>query len=530
MTMEERKLTSKLFGSLGEQLLVLRPTVKGPAAKHGDGVDETGAGDTAATDASNGVGAPDVIAGASFTREHSQTERKGAWEDPDDVGTIVNVAKRARLRKLREDEGEAELDGKKFQQRVRTQHKRIHRRTDWADLETPGLLGNKLTDRDTEEKSLGLNRLLREGGALVTDDDGIASSGRVLPQGTLEATRVRDANAAEPSNAVIRSVQFHANGSLLLTAGLDKSLRLFEVDGTNNPKVQGIFFDDLPIHKACFSGDGAKVIVAGRRKYFYLHDLEGGTVERVSPLISRAENSLESFVTTPTCAENQLIAFLGGDGHVPLVSLKSKSCVGSVKMNGSVRSATFSASGTHLLTGGGDGTVYVWDLRNQRRCVERIVDDGALTVSSLATSPCGTRMSTGSNSGIVNVYDCSGSSGWSSGNIEKCISQRKNSVTLQGLQRETRRKPIRALMNLTTAVDTMTFNCDGQMLAVSSRLKRDSLRLVHVPSCTVFSNWPSSKTPLHYVWSTAFSPTGGYLAVGNARGRALLYRIHAYNL
>ena len=87
---------------------------------------------------------------------------------------------------------------------------------------------------------------------------------------TLEATRVRDANAAEPSNAVIRSVQFHANGSLLLTAGLDKSLRLFEVDGASNRKVQGIFFDDLPIHKACFSGDGAKVIVAGEREKILL--------------------------------------------------------------------------------------------------------------------------------------------------------------------------------------------------------------------------------------------------------------------
>ena len=161
MSMEERKLTSKLFGNLGEQLLVLRPTVEGPAANHGDGVDETGAVDTAATDTMNGVGAPDAIADASFTREHSKSELKGAWEDPDDVGTIVNVAKRARLRKLREDEGEAELDGKKYQQRVRTQHKRIHPRTDWADLETPGLLGNNLTVRDTEEKSIGLNRLLR---------------------------------------------------------------------------------------------------------------------------------------------------------------------------------------------------------------------------------------------------------------------------------------------------------------------------------------------------------------------------------
>ena len=141
-------------------------------------------------------------------------------------------------------------------------------------------------------------------------------------------------------------------------------------------------------------------------------------------------------------------------------------------------------------------------------------------------------MSTGSNSGIVNVYDCSGFSGWSSGNIEKCISQRKSSFTLQGLQRETRQKPIRALTNLTTAVDTMTFNCDGQMLAVSSRLKRDSLRLVHVPSAQFSPTGPHQREtfPLHHVWSTAFSPTGGYLAVGNARGRALLYRIHAYNL
>ena len=85
-------------------------------------------------------------------------------------------------------------------------------------------------------------------------------------------------------------------------------------------------------------------------------------------------------------------------------------------------------------------------------------------------------------------------------------------------------------MNLTTSIDTLTFNSDGQMLAISSRLKRDALKLVHIPSCTVFSNWPSSKTPLHYVWCTSFSPTGGYLAVGNARGRALLYRIRAYDV
>jgi len=63
----------------------------------------------------------------------------------------------------------------------------------------------------------------------------------------------------EPSHAVVRSVQFHPNGQMLLTAGLDKSLRLFQIDGGRNPKVQTVFLEDLPIHKAAFSADGAQV-------------------------------------------------------------------------------------------------------------------------------------------------------------------------------------------------------------------------------------------------------------------------------
>jgi U3 small nucleolar RNA-associated protein 18 len=67
-----------------------------------------------------------------------------------------------------------------------------------------------------------------------------------------------------------------------------------------------------------------------------------------------------------------------------------------------------------------------------------------------------------------------------------------------------------------------------QILAMASVKKRDALRLVHVPSFTVFSNWPTSRSPLHYVSALAFSPGGGLLAIGNARGRVVLYRLHHY--
>ena len=59
-------------------------------------------------------------------------------------------------------------------------------------------------------------------------------------------------------------------------------------------------------------------------------------------------------------------------------------------------------------------------------------------------------------------------------------------------------------------------------------MKRDALRLVHIPSMTAFSNWPTSRSPLQYVHSLAFSPAGGTLAIGNAKGRVLLYRLHHY--
>ena len=67
-----------------------------------------------------------------------------------------------------------------------------------------------------------------------------------------------------------------------------------------------------------------------------------------------------------------------------------------------------------------------------------------------------------------------------------------------------------------------------QMVAIASRFTRDGVRIVHLPSGTVFSNWPSVKTPLRYVFCAEFSPSSGYLALGNDRGRVLLYRVGHY--
>ena len=49
--------------------------------------------------------------------------------------------------------------------------------------------------------------------------------------------RCKDANAMEPCRAAVQALAFHPAGELLLTAGLDKTVRFFAVDGTKNQKV-----------------------------------------------------------------------------------------------------------------------------------------------------------------------------------------------------------------------------------------------------------------------------------------------------
>ena len=51
-----------------------------------------------------------------------------------------------------------------------------------------------------------------------------------------------------------------------------------------------------------------------------------------------------------------------------------------------------------------------------------------------------------------------------------------------------------------------------------------------MPSCSVYSNWPTEKTPLKTVHSMDFNQTGNLLAVGNSKGRVLLYQINHFHV
>ncbi|GFZ13575.1 transducin/WD40 repeat-like superfamily protein [Actinidia rufa] len=436
--------------------------------------------------------------------EEETGQRKPVWVDDEEEKTSINIARVNRLRKLRKEEDESVISGSAYVSRLRAHHAKLNPGTEWAQLDSQSRnYSSDGEDSDVENETAvarcykdveGVDDILR-----TTEDLVVKSRAKLLP-GLLEFSRLVDANAEDPSDAPINSVQFHRNAQLLLTGGLDKKLRFFQIDGKKNTKIQSIFLEDCPIRKASFLPDGSQVIVSGRRKFFYCFDLVKANVDKIGPLTGRDEKSLEVFEVSPN---SSTIAFVGNEGHILLVSSKTKDLIGTLKMNGTVRSLAFANDGQHLLSSGGDGHVYHWDLRT-RACFHKAVDEGCLNGTALCTSPSGSLFAAGSDSGIVNVYN--------------------RDEFLGG-----KRKPIKTIENLTTKVDFMKFNNDAQILAISSTMKKNSLKLVHVPSFTVFSNWPPPNRTLHYPRCLDFSPGGGFMAMGNAAGKVLLYKLHHYD-
>jgi U3 small nucleolar RNA-associated protein 18 len=111
----------------------------------------------------------------------------------------------------------------------------------------------------------------------------------------------------------------------------------------------------MPIYSASFLGNTGKVVISGRRKFFYIYDAVAGKVDPVPRILGRDERSWENHAVSP---DGTLIAFLGNDGYVVLVDSHSKQWVGNLKLNGSVRAVTFTPDGSSILASGSDGDVY----------------------------------------------------------------------------------------------------------------------------------------------------------------------------
>mmetsp|Transcript_15465 Transcript_15465/g.19153 ORF Transcript_15465/g.19153 Transcript_15465/m.19153 type:complete len:144 (+) Transcript_15465:23-454(+) len=138
--------------------------------------------------------------------------------------------------------------------------------------------------------------------------------------------------------------------------------------------------------------------------------------------------------------------------------------------------------------------------------VYRHTDEGSTGTRAIAVTADGSRYATGSEAGVVNIYE-----------VQDVMGNKKRHPS-----------PIKSVFNLTTPIDEITFNNDGQLLSMISRRKKDAMKLLNCNIMNVVANWPTSGTPLRYAQCAAFSPNGGMISVANDKGMCLLYRILHY--
>ena len=167
----------------------------------------------------------------------SQSRKAPAWTDADDVSVQVSLADNKRLRKLRDAPSDDIVGGKEYERRLRRQFERINPTPVWATkarkkLHPSGKQKRRRSSLSDETSSDdGVEDDQGDSDPLLTSTGGILGRPKsgTLSQGTLSIERLRDANISARSEGAVKAVQFHPKLPVLLAAGEDRRLKLFNV-------------------------------------------------------------------------------------------------------------------------------------------------------------------------------------------------------------------------------------------------------------------------------------------------------------
>ncbi|CAL1284702.1 unnamed protein product [Larinioides sclopetarius] len=225
-----------------------------------------------------------------------------------------------------------------------------------------------------------------------------------------------------------------------------------------------------------------------------------GKISRIPWQKGMEQRNIRRFQMSP---DGKYIAIHGRYGNIHLMSAKSKEWIGTLKMNGEVIAIAFNNDGTKMYSHGETGEVYVWDM-SSRKCLHKFMDEGCVTGTAITISPNDQFLATGSDCGVVNIYDT------------------------RTIYDTPSPQPMKVLLNLTTEITNMKFNCTSEILAMSSSFKPEALKLVHFPSLTVFSNFPARGEFIRNPNSLDISTNSGFMCIGNNVGTAYIYRLKHY--
>ncbi|KIX92993.1 uncharacterized protein Z520_11266 [Fonsecaea multimorphosa CBS 102226] len=499
---------------------------------------------------------------------HTHLRPEAVWHDSDDDRITVSLASNTRLRKLRDTEDDDVVSGREYIQRLRRQYERLHPTPEWVTYarkrrklsshygEDDAVSDSDMSmDEDSLPSAQPLAELLRTAGSLTRTDtkqQGAKRSRKLRPE-VIDIQRCKDVAGSGPSS--VDTLQFHPYYPLLLAAGPSSTATLYHISPqppNPNPILTSLHLKGTPLHTAAFcrpraqpdtedgseAHDQTRVFLSSRRRYFHTWSLSTGTVTKVTRALygqaRKEQRTMEAFKLSPCGRYMGLVgSSKRGGGSINVLSTETMQwlCSCRIDSRGGVADFAWWRNGDGFAVVGKNGEVSEYDIE-ARRVVTRWMDEGAVGTTVIALGgdagqqQCrgGSRwVAVGSSSGVVNLYD---RRGWMTTTAAAASSDPDpGSVVANNKESSDRPKPARVFDQLTTPISHLEFSHDGQMLVMTSRWKKNALKLAHLPSCTLYRNWPTDKTPLGRISAAALSPDGSYLAVGNEQGKIRLWEI-----
>ena len=416
---------------------------------------------------------------------------------------IIDLNKRNRLKKLKKDINENQITKEEYELRIREQYNTMKniKNNDlykWAEDEED----DKSTGNDQENLDLGgdLDNLLKTNKSIINEKKILSNTNILKIHQCQPVTKF----PGYQHSSIMSTINFHPiKNNILLTSGLDKKLKIFDINFNDNYKsklVNTINTLDIPIFSVKFISN-EEIIITGKRKHYYLYNLDTQKLIRSDGNFATSSNKITSL--EKCFVGNNIYSFGDNNGNIYIYDIASKRFKYDLKISCAINSICFDDN-NYMYVAGEQSEIFIYDLRKYRNCIKKINDYGNFITNCMDISNNFEYLSTGGKQGYVNLYK---------------VSDLINDLNIDV-------EPVKIFDNLTTSCDFVKFNKINNMLGMSSKWKKNAVRFVNLDNNKVFSNFPSFKERFKYISCFDFNSDNSLLSIGNDEGKAFLFQLN----
>ena len=420
---------------------------------------------------------------------------------------MINLNKTNKLRKLKKDIGESKISTEEYELRIREHYNNMNniKNNDlykWAeDEENEDTTTNENDLLKENQEGDDLEKLLRTNKSLINENKILTSTNILKYQQCPQVTKL----PGYQHISIMSTINFHPrNKEILLTSGLDKKLKIFNINYSENftsKLVKTINTLDIPIFSVKFISN-EDIIITGRRKHYYLYNLEKQNLTRIEGNFALSSNKINSLEKCFVGLDSNIFSFGDNYGNIYLYDINTKRFKYDIKISSSINSICFDEK-NYLYAVGDQSEIYIYDLRKYRNCLKKVNDYGNFYTNCMDISNNYNYIVTGGKQGYVNLYS-----------VSDLVNDLNEDV-----------EPVKIYDNLTTSCDYVRFDKVNTMLGMSSKWKKNAFRFVNLENKKVYNNFPSFREHLKYPFCFDFNCDNSLISIGNDEGKAFLFHI-----